>query len=123
MEREKGVSCATGVSRLPRQHDMNHFPIEVPIEGVREFCARWRVRECSLFGSVLRDDFRPDSDVDVLVSFHDDASHDLWDRVSMIVELEQLFGRKVDLVDKEGLRNPYRRQNILKDNEVIYAAG
>jgi len=76
----------------------------------------------ALFGSVLSEDFRPDSDIDILVSFKDDAGWSLFDFVDMIDELKAIFGRKVDLVEKESLRNPFRRQAILAGNEVIYAA-
>ena len=76
----------------------------------------------ALFGSVLSDDFRPDSDIDVLVSFMEDAGWGLFDFVDMIDELKTIFGRNVDLVEKDSLRNPFRRQAILTGNEVIYAA-
>jgi uncharacterized protein len=87
------------------------------------FCRRWKVRELSLFGSVLRDDFGPASDVDVLVSFDDDAPWSLWDLTTMRDELSSLLGRPVDLVEREGLRNPFRRDRILKTRKVVYAAG
>lgn len=87
-----------------------------------DFCSRWRVTELALFGSVLRDNFRPDSDVDVLVTFEPDVPWSLWDLSRMRGELETLFGRSVDLVEKKGLRNPFRRQAILSDARVIYAA-
>lgn len=74
----------------------------------------------SLFGSVLRDDFGPESDVDVLVSFADDAPWSLWDLTAMRDELAAMLGRPVDLVEKEGLRNPFRRDRILKTRKVIY---
>lgn len=86
------------------------------------FCRRWRIREMSLFGSCLRDDFRPDSDIDVLVSFEPSVPWSLWDMVDMREELIAITGRKVDLVDKEGLRNPYRREAILSSREIVYAA-
>jgi uncharacterized protein len=97
--------------------------IALPMEEIRAFCRKWKVREFSLFGSVLRDDFRPESDVDVLVSFEDDAPWSLWDLIAMRGELETLFGRRVDLIEREGLRNPFRRQRILSTREVIYARG
>jgi predicted nucleotidyltransferase len=75
-----------------------------------------------VFGSVLREDFGPDSDVDVLVSFQPDSTWDLLDLVDMRDELTALFGRDVDLVEEEGLRNPFRRSNILSTRQVIYAA-
>lgn len=87
-----------------------------------DFCRRWNVRELSLFGSALRDDFRVDSDVDVLVSFHPEAGWSLLDLVAMQEELEALVGRHVDLVEQEALRNPYRRAAILNSRRVLYAA-
>jgi len=97
--------------------------ISIDERKIAEFCTRWRIREFSLFGSVLREDFRPDSDVDVLVTFHPDARWSLFDFVDMQEELKALFGRDVDLVEAEGLRNPFRRHSILQSKEVIHAAG
>ena len=76
----------------------------------------------ALFGSVLSEEFQPDSDIDVLVSFRDDAGWSLFDLVDMTDELRDIFGREVDLVEKDSLRNPFRKQAILNSNEVIYAA-
>jgi uncharacterized protein len=91
-------------------------------DRIVDFCRRWRIQELALFGSILRNDFRPDSDVDVLVTFEPDAPWTLWDLSRMRFELEELFGRKVDLVEKKALRNPFRRQAILADQQVVYAA-
>ena len=102
---------------------MNRLGLNIPMEDIEAFCRRWRVTEFSLFGSVLRDDFQPDSDVDVLVSFADDSPWSLFDVVDMIEQLRAVFGRKVDLVEKSALRNPFRRHEILTTREVIYAAG
>jgi len=88
---------------------------------IADFARRWRIRELALFGSVLRDDFDDDSDVDVLVSFDPVATWSLWDLTTMADELSAIIGRKVDLVEKEGLRNPFRRQHILSGRKVIYA--
>lgn len=96
--------------------------LDISMPQIGEFCRKWKVREFSLFGSVLRQDFSPDSDVDVLVSFHPEAHWDLLDLVKMREELMAMFHRDVDLVEKEGLRNPFRRHNILRTREVIYAA-
>lgn len=96
--------------------------VEVPIEQVKAFCARWKIHEFALFGSVLREDFRPESDVDVLVSFESGAGWSLWDLMQMQEELETLFGRDVDLIEKEALRNPFRRHEILTTRQVVYAA-
>jgi len=96
--------------------------VEMPITAIEEFCHRWRIAELALFGSVLRPDFRPDSDIDVLVTFTSDAKWGLWDFVAIKDELEALLGRSVDLVDKRAVRNPLLRREILSHNEVIYAA-
>lgn len=99
--------------------------IDVPREKIVEFCRRWKIREFALFGSVLRDDFRPESDIDVLVAFAADARWSLLDHVTMQEELKSIFGRNVDLVSKKGIersRNPIRRKEILDSAEVIYAA-
>jgi hypothetical protein len=86
------------------------------------FCGKWNVKELAVFGSFLRGDSRPDSDVDILVSFDRNAHRDLFDLVAMQDELQVIFGRNVDLVEKEGLRNPIRRAAILENCQVIYAS-
>jgi predicted nucleotidyltransferase len=96
--------------------------IDIPMDKVVEFCRKWKITEFSLFGSVLRDDFRPDSDVDVLVEFEPGAPWSLWDWIDMIDELKAAFCRNVDLVSKGGLRNPFRRHAIMTTREIIYAA-
>ncbi len=101
---------------------MRQIRITLPHKKIGDFCLKWKIAEMALFGSVLSDEFHPDSDVDVLVSFKDDAGWGLFDFVDMIDELQAIFGRKVDLVEKDSLRNPIRRQAILAGNEVIYAA-
>jgi uncharacterized protein len=87
-----------------------------------ELCKRWKITELALFGSVLSDDFRPDSDVDVLVTFDPDANWSLFDLVELKAELKTLFGREVDLVEREGIRNPFRRRSILSSLEVVYGS-
>lgn len=96
--------------------------VQVPMEQVEAFCRKWRIREFALFGSVLRDDFRPDSDIDVLVTFEEGARHSLFDLVDMKAELEAIFGREVDLVQKDLIDNPFRRHHILANHRVVYAA-
>lgn len=96
--------------------------IEVPEEEIAAFCRRWQVKELAVFGSALGDDFRPDSDVDVLVVFQDGAQWSLFDYVRAQEELKHIFGREVDLVEKKAIRNPFRRRHILSNHEVIYAA-
>jgi len=99
----------------------------IPIERamVEAFCRKWKISELALFGSVLRDDFRPDSDVDVLVSFAPDADWSLLDHLAMEEELAGILGRKVDLVSRRAVErsaNRIRRQAILNSAEVVYAA-
>lgn len=104
---------------------MNKLKIKVPKTKIAEFCKRWNVSEFSIFGSALRADFRPDSDVDVLVSFAPQAHVTLFDMVHMQDELKSIFGREVDLVSKRGVetsRNYLRRKNILESAQVIHAA-
>ncbi|WP_199249388.1 nucleotidyltransferase family protein [[Phormidium] sp. ETS-05] len=100
---------------------MNIPKLEVSSEAIVAFCQKWKITEFALFGSILRDDFRPDSDVDVLVTFAPDEKWSLFDIVRMKEELETIFGREVDLVQKPGLKNPFRRYEILRTKEVIYA--
>lgn len=97
----------------------------IPLDraALAEFCKRWNVVELALFGSVLRDDFGPESDVDVLVSLDETARHTLFDLHQMEEELRSLFGRDVDLVSRRGVersRNHLRRRAILKSAETIY---
>lgn len=88
---------------------------------IAEFCQRWHITEFALFGSVLRDDFRPDSDIDVLLTFSPEQWLTWDDWQAMQTEIETLFKRKVDLVSKQYLKNPYRRHEILNTRQVIYA--
>ena len=94
----------------------------IPKEKLVEFCRRWKVIEMGFFGSILRDDFSKESDVDILVSFEPQSSWTLFDLVDMQDELEGLLGRKVDLVEREAIKNPFRRKEILRTLEMVYAA-
>ncbi len=97
--------------------------IELPLEKIAEFCARWQITEFALFGSVLRDDFRPDSDIDVMVQFHPEAHPTLFDLTYMENELKILFQRDVDLVTRKGIatsRNYLQQKAILSSAQVIY---
>ena len=99
--------------------------VEVPHNRIAEFCRHWRIMKLSLFGSALREDFRPDSDVDVLVTFAPDTRWSLFDIAHMQSELEAIFGRAVDLGEKswvEGSENLIRRRAILDSLVPIYAA-
>ncbi|MBP7050390.1 MAG: nucleotidyltransferase domain-containing protein [Phycisphaerae bacterium] len=87
-----------------------------------EFCRKWRIRELSIFGSALREDFNANSDLDFLVSFEPGTPLDIDRLLDMKEELEARFGRPVDLVEKEAMRNPWRKHEILKTCQVLYAA-
>ena len=90
-----------------------------------EFCQRWHIAELSLFGSVLRDDFKPESDIDLLVSYQPTAKRGLFEKLQMRDELEALFHRRVDLVSKPAIEQSHnwlRRKNILSTAEVLYVA-
>lgn len=99
--------------------------LNVSEDTIVAFCQKWNIVEFALFGSVLREDFRAEgvdpSDIDVLVVFAQNSGWNLFDLMNIQRELEALFDRKVDLLEKQQLRNPYRRSNILKSHRVIYA--
>jgi predicted nucleotidyltransferase len=96
--------------------------IELPMENITEFCQKWQVTEFALFGSVLRDDFRPDSDIDVMVQFHPDTHPTFRTLDPMEAELQTIFRREVDLITRQGIetsRNYLRRHEILSSAQVI----
>ncbi len=99
--------------------------VQIDQVGIGEFCKKWKVAEFAIFGSALRPDFGPDSDVDVLVTFKPDSKRSLFDLVQMEEELKGMFGREVDLVSRQGIeasRNYLRRKAILGSAKVLYAA-
>lgn len=96
--------------------------VDIDQYQITAFCQKWKVKDLSLFGSVLRDDFVPDSDVDVLVVFEPEAPWTYFDWADMTDELKAIFHREIDLVELDGLRNTYRRHSIMKLRKVFYAA-
>jgi predicted nucleotidyltransferase len=97
--------------------------IDIPIDKITNFCDRWNIIEFALFGSVLRDNFRPDSDIDCLITTSQDYYWTIEKLLVMEEELEKIFHRRVDLVDKETIQNSLnylRRQAILTSAKVIY---
>ena len=95
-------------------------------EPLAAFANRWMVRELALFGSAVRDDFGPESDVDLLVTFEEGETWSLLDIVEMKLELEDLFGRSVDLMTKRAVEksaNWIRRETILESARTVYASG
>jgi predicted nucleotidyltransferase len=100
---------------------MGDLPIPIPSDRLADFCRRNGIARLSLFGSILRDDFTPRSDVDVLVEFHPSARISLFDLSGMSVELSEIFGRKVDLRTPEDLSR-YFRGAVLREARPLYAA-
>ena len=99
--------------------------LEASREEITAFCKRWKVTQLDVFGSALREDFGPDSDIDLLVSFEESARHTLFDMVRMEEELKGIFRREIDLIEREGVEespNHIRREAILQSTETIYAA-
>lgn len=100
--------------------------LKLPMERIAEFCHKWQVTEIALFGSVLRDDFRPDSDLDMMVQFHPEAHPTFSTLDQMEAELKTIFRRDIDLITRQGIetsRNYLRRHEILSSAQVIYATG
>ena len=98
--------------------------IDLGSEAIREFCAKWKIRELSVFGSILRDDFGPTSDVDFLADFDSSADWDLFDHLDMEEDLCRIVQRPVDIVTKrsiEASENRFRRASILSSAEPILA--
>jgi hypothetical protein len=99
--------------------------LNITDDQLAAFCRKWKIARFWLFGSVLRDDFRPDSDIDAMVEFAEDAEWSLFDFVHIRDDLVALVGRDVDLLTRRGVeagRNPYRRNAILSNAEMVYAA-
>ena len=97
----------------------------LPQESIASFCKKWKISRLELFGSALREDFGPESDVDFLVTFSPDSRWSLFDLVTMEMEMTEIMGRKVDLVSRRGIeqsRNWIRRKAILESAEACYAA-
>ena len=104
---------------------MASHKLSIPHDALKAFCQRWNVQELALFGSALGENFTPDSDVDLLARFQTGVGYTFKDLVAMQDELEAIFGRPVDLVDRQALQaspNYIRRKHILGSAEVIYAS-
>ncbi|MBD2424803.1 nucleotidyltransferase family protein [Phormidium sp. FACHB-1136] len=105
---------------------MIQIQLNLPTEEIITFCQKWQVTELALFGSVLRDDFRPNSDIDIMVQFHPEAHPTFGTLEQMEAELKSLCNREVDLVTRQGIessQNYLRRNEILSSAQVIYATG
>jgi len=120
------LRVASRCSIKDKNYLMKQPQIEIPLDKIEEYCRKWKIKEFALFGSVLREDFRPDSDVDVLVTFEPDAGITFDNLVEMQEEIEKIFGRKVDLIERklvERSENYIRRRHILQSLEPVYVAG
>jgi predicted nucleotidyltransferase len=98
---------------------------DIPTAAIKAFCARWKVCELALFGSALRDDFGPDSDIDLLVTFDAGFRPGLRDLMAMEEELKVIFGREIDLIERSAVEqseNYIRRRAILGNLETLYRA-
>jgi len=103
---------------------MTTVAIDIPERQLDAFCQKWQIRKLELFGSVLRDDFGPQSDIDVLATFAPEASLSLFDLVDAELELQEIFGRAVDLLERSAVErseNWIRRRRILESARTIYA--
>jgi predicted nucleotidyltransferase len=90
-------------------------------DDITTICKKYCIKELSIFGSSIRDDFNKDSDIDILVSFNN-SNIDLFDIMDLENEFSKLLNREVDIVEKESLKNPIRKNKILSTREIIYAA-
>jgi uncharacterized protein len=105
---------------------VKQLAIALPINAIQSFCQRWQIAELSVFGSILRDDFNPDSDVDFLYVLKPNTRWRLLDLIDAEEELEKMLGRKVDLVGKASIEQSHnwlRKQNILASFQIIYSDG
>ena|SRR5438034_11792106 len=106
----------------PSVHARGRPHIELPLDRIAAFCRKYGVEEFSLFGSVLRDDFGPESDVDVMLKFSPGHGFTFENTPDIQDELEAMFGRSVDVIEKARIRNPFRRHAIMSSYQVVYAA-
>lgn len=99
--------------------------IDLPMDEIAAFCKKWKITEFALFGSVLREDFRPDSDIDVLVTFQADHGWSLLDQVRMQDQLGAILHRRIDIISRSAIEastNPIRKRLILDAARTVYAA-
>ncbi|MBI4403550.1 MAG: nucleotidyltransferase domain-containing protein [Deltaproteobacteria bacterium] len=106
------------MKKVSKLFDISPFQKELTV-----FCRNWKIKSIALFGSAIRDDFSEQSDVDLLITYHRDASHDLLDLSDMIVGLEKIFNRKVDIVEREAVEksgSQLLKEEILGSAKTIY---
>jgi predicted nucleotidyltransferase len=96
----------------------------LPMKDIARFCRNWQICEFSLFGSALRDDFGPESDLDILITFNESSEWGLLDHVQMQLDLQSLLGRKVDLISQRAVaqsQNQILREEILRTAKIIFS--
>jgi hypothetical protein len=96
--------------------------IQLSEENIKVLIEKYNIRELAVFGSSLRNDFNPQSDIDFLIEFNNSENISLFDLLDIQEYLESITGRNVDLVEPESLNNPYRREAILNSKEILYVA-
>ena len=104
--------------------NLPNLRLPLPMEQIAGFCCRWNIARLEVFGSVLRDDFRPDSDLDLVATYAPQARWSLFDRVRMKFELEDMLGREVDLLNRRALEKAGSRKRaaaILAQTQTLYA--
>ncbi|HET6387286.1 MAG TPA: nucleotidyltransferase domain-containing protein [Armatimonadota bacterium] len=104
---------------------MKPHGIDLDSGAIQMFCEKWKIKRLSVFGSILRDDFGPDSDVDFVAEYEEDADWDLLDCLRAQEELQSIIGRKVDLLERAGIdssANRFLKKEILSTLETVHAA-
>lgn len=96
--------------------------INISKKNLKTIAEKYRIKEIAVFGSSIRNDFHADSDIDLLIEFYNSETISLYDLIDIQEYFEKITQRSIDIVEPAGLRNPYRRENILKTKEVLYAA-
>ncbi len=100
---------------------MDQLAIPLDADRIASYCRHWKIRKLAVFGSALRDDFSPSSDVDLLLEFGQGGAMTFDNLPDMIAEASEVFaGRPVDLVEDRFITNPYRRQEIMRTQRVVY---
>ncbi len=110
---------------MAERENQGELRIDLPLQQLATFCKKWKIVELSVFGSALRDDFGPESDLDFLVSFDPISKWSLWDHAQMELELVEMLGREIDLISRRGIEQSHnwiRKGEILGTARTIYAA-
>jgi predicted nucleotidyltransferase len=118
----QAVIAVNSISDKMTRMSVTEVLADLPLKKIQAFCERYSVEEFSLFGSVLREDFGPASDIDVMLKFKHGHGFTFENTPDIQDELELIFGREVDVIEKGRIRNPIRRHAIMNSYRVVYAA-